>query len=89
MSYTMTLDMPQETAAFINRGGARFREELNALFVAIVTTKMRYAPDASEMDETPGPALLASFKESDEMEAGLRPRQDFKTVDELMADCLA
>jgi len=42
MSYTMTFDFPQRTANYVERQGERFRDELNALVVAIISTKMQY-----------------------------------------------
>jgi len=40
MSYTMTLDMPQKATEYVERRGARFRDQLNAIVLAIITTQM-------------------------------------------------
>lgn len=86
MSYTMTLDVPQKTAAYI---GARpqLRRELNAIFIAIVATKMQC--DSAEPDETPGKRLLASFREGDAIAAGKKKAKWYRSADALIADCLA
>jgi len=52
MSYTMTFDMPQKTAAYVERRGPRYRAELNAIFVAIVTSSMK---NEEAMAEEPQP----------------------------------
>jgi len=86
MSYTMTLDVPQKTAAYV---GARpqLRKELNAIFIAIVAAKMRC--ESEEPDETPGKLLLASFREGDAIAAGKKKAKWYRSADALVADCLA
>ncbi len=42
MSYTMTLDMPQKATEYIERRGIRFKNEVNAIVLAFVTTQMQY-----------------------------------------------
>jgi len=86
MSYTMTLDVPQKTAAYV---GARpqLRKELNAIFIAVVAAKMQC--EATEPDETPGKRLLASFREGDAIAAGKKKTKWYKSADKLIEDCLA
>jgi len=88
MSYTMTLDVPQKTAEYV---GARphLREELNAIFIAIVAAKMRCEEADDGVAETPGPSLLDAIREADEIADGRRDVKWFKSVEELAADCLA
>jgi len=89
MSYTMTIDAPEKVVSYVTRNGTCSRDELGRLFVAFLVERMGYVPDDEDEAEVPSSRLVASFHEADEMEAGLRPRQDFKTVEDLMADCLA
>jgi len=59
MSYTMTLEgVPQSAAAYVDRS-PRLRQELNAIFVAVVTNHMKEA----EAAQAHRPTLVELFRE--------------------------
>jgi len=59
MSYTMTLDdVPQSAAAYVDRS-PRLRQELKAIFVAVVTTHMEEA----EAVQAQRPTLVELFRD--------------------------
>ena len=45
MSYTLTIDVPQDAVLFATRNGTRSSAELGALFVAFLVEKMGYVAE--------------------------------------------
>jgi len=60
MSYTMTLDMPQKATEYIERRGARFQNEVNAIVLAFVMTQMQYedVPTSADVNEFQEASLI-------------------------------
>ena len=48
MSYTLTIDAPQDAVSFATRNGTRSSAELGALFVAFLVEKMGYVAKKSD-----------------------------------------
>ena len=84
---TVTVDrsLARRADRKLRRYGHSFNDAVN-LVLNIIVAKRGDPLDESKL-EIPGPRLLASFREAEMMEKGLVPRQDFKSVEELFAEC--
>jgi len=60
MSYTMTLDMPEKTAAYVRRS-PRLVQELNAIIVAVVATRMQNEQQEEIVSERQKPDFSEFF----------------------------
>lgn len=65
MSFTMTLDMPQKATEYVERRGTRYRDQLNAIMLAIITTQMEHeSVDGCPCNSQPnGEAVFAALRD--------------------------
>jgi len=65
VSYTMTLDMPQRVTEYVERRGARYRDQLNAIVLAIINTQMEQddVDDRLRESQSNGDAVFAALRD--------------------------
>ena len=79
-------DLARRADRKLRRYGHSLDDAVNIVLNIIVST--RGNPFEEVNNETPGPRLLASFREAEMMEKGLIPAKAYMDMNELVADCL-